>query len=283
MNTRNKILAVGCLATLGITVAWAKNSPGEFAVLKGATQVRQPDGSWVTSDKLSADNWVRPTAGDATLRLPGVTVRLENGASLKIARSAGGPAKLEARGGRAYFKVDANSPGCFVATAHKQVHAAESEFVLDAGVNEKLYVLDGQASMVNEPTSPRELGAWAKHGLDQVALDGPDVRRRNRNRRRFTQGEENKGKRIGEDQPPSTPRPVETQTPAYTPSATPTYTPTPSLTPTPSPSPPPQAVEGGFDPWPLIGGIAGAGGIAALVILNNDDGDDQRIVFPASP
>lgn len=285
MNIHHRLVSLGCLAALGLTGAWAKSSPSEFVVLKGTAQVKQADGSWADTNKLTANAWVRPASGNATLRLPGMTVRLEEGASLNVGKASSGAANLQARGGRVYFKVDADSAGCYIATNTKRVHAAQSEFILDAGTEEKLYVLDGQASILNdETTAVRDLEAWVKPEAKEVALDGPDVRRRNRNRRRFTQGEENKGKRIGEDQPPSTPRVVETQTPAYTPSATPTFSPSPSVTPTPSPSPqPPQVVDGGFNPWPLIGGIAGAGGIAALVILNNDDDDDRRIVFPASP
>jgi hypothetical protein len=144
--------------------------------------------------------------------------------------------------------------------------------------------LDGKAKFVNEKPAVRSLNAWSKGPAPQVALDGPDVRQRNKNknRKKFVQGEENTGKRIGEDESPTT-SPTPSSSPAYTPSPSPSVAPpSPSATPpSPSPSPSPTASGGGGEAWPYILGAGVLGGGIALLTNNNDDPDN--IILPASP
>lgn len=266
-------------ALLGLSAAWASDVRPPIAVTRGSVQVRQANGQWVSSTKIPLGSWVKSTQGETTLQAGGVTMRLEPGSQVKVA-SVSDASALEARGGRVFVKIDSSNT-CQVKLKKNLVVASESEFVVDAGASERIYVLSGQAQFADAKVEPAALENWASD-TSEIALDGPDVRRRNRNRRRFTQGEENKGKRIGEDLPPSqTPAYTPTETPAYTPSYTPTATPSANVpTPSPSPQPPPQAVDGGFNPWPLIGGLAGAGGITAFILTRDDD--EEQIIIPAS-
>jgi hypothetical protein len=272
-------------ATLaGVSGAYAAAPKSEITVLRGELQVQQGR-EWVTSSQVTPGTWVRANRSDTTLKMNGMSVRLEPGARVKVTPTSQGT-KIDARDGRLYVKVNP-AASCLVATAKNQVRAGESEFVLDAGTQERFYVLQGQAQLVKPTLAPQPVASWSKSKA--VALDGPDVRRRAKNRRRFTQGEENKGKRIGEDAPPSSPTPAATQSPAYTPAPSPSYTPPPSPNPNPPqpPSNPPPAATGG-SPWPWIGGALLAGGAGYGISRLVDNNDDNPVFFnnvirPASP
>lgn len=271
--------AVSLVAFAGLSVARASDSKGEISLLRGAAEVRQANGTWSAADSISVGQWVRSSKTDTTVRLPGLTMRVEPGASVRVSKVDGQNTQVDAQGGRVFLKVDSDST-CQVSMANKQVRASQSEFVLDAGPEEKLLVLDGQARFVDEKPATRSLSAWAKGALKPVALDGPDVRQRNKSRKKFVQGEENTGKRIGEDESPTT-SPTPSSSPAYTPSPSPSITP-PSPSPSPpSPSPSPTAQGGGGEVWPYLVGAGVVGGGLAI-LLNNDD-DDDDVILPASP
>jgi len=279
-----KHLAMGSIAALGavagLTGAWASDAKPQLVVLRGAAQVEQANGTWQESNSIPIGSWVRSSKSETTLRLPGLTMRMEPGATVRVSKSTGLSNQLEAKGGRVFVKVDAKS-SCDVSLPTRTVQASESEFVVDP--KGRLFVLNGQASLLNVRAPLQTLPGWSKELGGRVALDGPDVRKRNQNRKRFTQGEENKGKRIGEDLPPSN-SPTPAQSPAYTPSPTATATP-PSTPPTSSPptSNPPTATGGGGEIWPyaVAAAVVGAG---TYLLVNNDDDDDQVFVNnPASP
>lgn len=278
---RKSLLKTGIVLGLAMTASWALTPDGPHAprTLRGTLLSQQPDGSWAKTDKFPVNQWLAAGAEGTTVKVPGATVRLKPGSQLCLAGSTGeASSQLKASHGRVFVKLDEGG-SCQISTATKRFQASRGEFVLDAGEEEALYVVEGDVQTQASETSPsapeiRPLSHWA----DSVALDGPDVRKRNRNRRRFTQGEENKGKRIGEDLPPTrTPMPTATETPAYTP----TITPSPTTPPQPPSNPPPQATGGG-ELWPVIGGLVGLGGVTYL-ITRNDRNDENRVVFPASP
>jgi len=226
----------------------------------------------------SEGQWLRAKDSDATIRVQGSTIRVQAGTNVRIHSGEGSLTKVDAKGGRIFVKVDDHST-CEVSTSSKKFTAGASEFLVDAGTQDRLYTLQGGVQLSEIKPTPVTAKTWKK--AFEVALDGPDVRKRNNNRRRFTQGEENKGKRIGEDLPPSNTPTAAPETPAYTPTATPTFTPTVTPTTPPPTDNPPQVVEG-TDPWPIIGGVAGLGGLIAFVVTRNN-GDEQRVVGPFSP
>ncbi|MBT9585588.1 hypothetical protein IV102_19765 [bacterium] len=265
--------AIGIVSIVGVSAVRAAEAKSDTFVLRGSARVEGSNGRWNQASSVPVGKWVRSDKSETTLRVPGMTVRVEPGARVRLSESQNGAARLDARGGKIYVKVDSSAP-CVVSSRNKQVSASQAEFVLDAGPLENFYIVDGDAQMTDLLATPETAAkAWKKFA-SQVALDGPDVRQRNKNknRRRFTQGEANKGKRLVESPIP----PVETASPAYTPPVTPSVAP-PSPSPPPQQPPPPQV---GGNPWPWIGGILGAGGIVVLVTRRND-GD--RVVNPASP
>lgn len=272
--TSGLILAV---TLVGVSLA-SGNTDSSPHLLKGSILSADAKGRWVPCEAPQAGQWIRSTQANTVVSCDGVTLRADKGAEVRFEPKDNQVSRVSARGGRVYVSLE-DQLQCDVAIGDKHVAAQGGEFLVDA-TNARLAVLDGSASIVKAVPVFSPLPVWQK---SELALDGPDVRRRAKNRRRFTQGEENKGKRIGEDAPPTqTPPPSMTQTPAYTPTLTPT--PSPSTPPSPPPSNPPTVVEGGFDPLPLVSGLLGAGGIAFLVIRNDGGNNDpQRIVFPASP
>lgn len=213
-------------------------------------------------------DWLVANDAEATVRTTNGTFRLTKGAAVRVREKSN---VVDTRG-RVFCKV-ASQEWLRLNTGKRYVTAKDGEFVLDSANGGQMRVFDGEvfAEREQRPIFRTAAVDWTD---EPVALDGPDVRKRNKNRRRFTQGEENKGKRIGEDEPPA-----QTASPAYTPSPSPTFSPqasvTPTITPTTPPSPtnpPPAAEAGGWDPWPLVGGLAGAGGLTAF-LLTRDDGD----------
>ena len=281
-------IACGVAAISMICAAAAKSSgppsPNHYEVIRGAVQVESAPGNWSNSDTVPVGAWCRSSDNNATLHLPGGVVRLGAGSMVKVDSDA----TINAKHGRIFVKV-AEGSSYTVVSAQGVVKASGSEFIVDASDAGKVRVVEGEAAVSGAPKwSP--LRVWAKDS--KVALDGPDVRVRNRNRKRFTQGEENKGKRIGEDAPPSSsPTPPTTSSPAYTPSPSPSFTPpSPSASASPPPSnnnPPPQADGGGGgNAFDILGPVLGAGAIAGVVVLvnnNNDNNDNNFIAQPISP
>lgn len=279
-----------CLATavtlaIGYSVVSAVEVESDITLVRGQLQV-QRNNEWVSASTVATGNWLRSEQKDAIIKMSGVAVRLEPGTQVKLSADAGGP-QISARNGRLFVKVD-QATKCQITTANNQVVADESEFVLDAGEQERLYVLQGQAKFTQKAVASQPAAQWSKSHT--LALDGTDIRVRSKKRQRFVQGEENRGRRIGEDRPPTrTPSPTASESPAYSPSASvsPSVSPSasPKVAPTASPSPPPQntpAISEGGSSWPWIGGLLGAGGLGyALSQLGNDEPD--YVFRPASP
>lgn len=249
-------------------VGWANSSSPSVEVLRGEVTVAQADGSWQQALPVEGQ-WVRSQKVNTAIRIPGAVLRMDPGTSVKFEHGQNG-LSVDAKGGRVYVALDGDSP-CKVSTAKSLVRASQGEFVVDAQ-SDALYVVAGNAS--TQGGSPRPLQAWS----ERVALDGPDVRTRNRTRRRVTQGEENTGRRVGEDQPSSTPSasPTFTQMPAFTPTATPP----PPVPPPPVPPPPAPPEVGGGPDWGVIGGIVGGLGLIGGILANNNGNDPNGIVAP---
>ena len=289
MKTHGAITAGLILTALaGISVASASKPEATLTVVRGQALTAQTDGSWKQAESAPVGAWLKSAKPETVVRIPGMTLRMESGAKVRVTQINDQSSKLDARGGRVFVKMDAGSD-CRLSAQDKTVVASQGEFVVDSGEKSRLYVFSGDAKLLEEAPKYAPAATWAQHP-DGLALDGPDVRRRNKNRKRFTQGEENQGKRIGEDQPPTySPSPSATQSPAYTPSPTP---PSPSYSPPPSASasPPPQQDGLGVDdpvgdlgPWDVLGPVIGAGAVAGAVIGLQGGDDDDRPFLVASP
>ena len=284
MNTKLTLAGSISLGLLVASASFAKPAATPISVVRGSLEVRAKDGSYNVSKNPAIGQWVKSSSSDTTILADGLTVRMAKGSEMLVASSQGNEHRLEAKSGRIYVRVPAGSK-CVAQIGSQQLRASEGEFVLDAAASD-LYVFEGQATFVGEQAAKvPSLINW-ENGKKQLALDGPDVRRRGNKRKRFTQGEENKGKRIGEDQPPtSTASPAITESPAYTPTASPSVTVSPTTNPpSPSPSPSAQAGGGGGQIWPYFLGAGILGGGAAIIANNGGGGDDgPRFVAPASP
>lgn len=260
-------------ATSGICLSWASAPAGQNAqVLRGA----------LTSGghHFAADQWVRSGPSGAVVQLPGATVRLEAGARLRYHQDKHGGLAMDAEEGKLFVSLQ-NEAGCQVRTPGSLVASTSGEFLVDA-LSDKALRVEGPAPQV-QPLPEQVVSAKAAtqaQAWDRLlALDGPDVRVRPKSKKKYTEGEETSGRRIGED-PPS-PSPSMSPTATWSPSPSPTQAPpSPSpTTPPPSPSPSPQ-IGGGPDPWPVIGGLAG---LAGIIVLVQDDGDDDEVFRPISP
>lgn len=285
MITRIQITLLSGALIAGVTGAWAlKGEPPEAQVLRGQVEMRQADGKWGETTMVDAGKWIRSAAPETTIKVPGATVRLDKGASIKY-QAAGGiqpRLNLSADGGRIYVHLDdqtalrLNSKE-LVYTAHR------GEFVMDSTTG-KVFALAGDIRALDRQQAPSNLESWSKDGA--VAVEGPDVRRRNTKKRRFTEGEENRGKRMGEDETP-------TSSPTYTPSASPTFSPSTQATPrTPTENARVEEEGGGVDGALIAGALIVAGGGAYLIYREFSDDDDNpgsngtffnNVVFPTSP
>jgi len=280
MSKNFRIYAATLLGTtlaLGLGFAHA-TQPGQPHVLRGGVEVLDEAGRWTAQNDVPVGKWVRSTSADTTITLSGSTVRLKQGTSVLLNLSANNRVDFKAKGGGLFVKVQPEAQ-CDIHTPASDMVASAGEYAVDAQSSDNLQILAG--SVMATPTAPPKPDLKA---LDKtLALDGPDVRRRGRNRKRFTQGEENKGKRIGEDAPPTTSAsPPMTETPAYTP--TPTFTPT--LTPTPSPTAPPQnppPTATGGSPWPWLVPTLAAVGTGTYFLVRDTGNEPNQAVFPISP
>lgn len=141
--------------------------------------------------------------------------------------------------------------------------------------------LPGLGSMPGQTSIRVQPGLEVMMESGPVALEGPDVRRRNKKRGKFVQGEESGPKRVGEDESPS-------------PSPSPNYTPPPTQPPPTVVTPPPPDTTpviteggGGGEIWPYLLGL-GALGTGAYFLFRDDDSNNNGgfIVnnnIPASP
>ncbi len=259
---------VGVAIVAGMSGVWASDKNPGPTIVRGSAVVQSADGRWVEAVSVPVGQWVRSAKTDTTLRVPGMIIRVEPGAKVRFDGVKDGVTQMDAKGGRVFVKVDSDQR-CLISTSTHRVDASGSEFVLDTGDAESLYVLNGNAQMAEiQPKPAATAKAWKKFAA-QVALDGPDVRKRGKNRKRFVQGEQNTGKRVTEEPTrTASPSPTFTQTPVYTPPATP---PPPSPAPTPAPQ-----VSGGGQIWPYFLPLLG-GGIYAATRRNDDD---ERPISP---
>lgn len=278
-----KATLLGATLTLSLTFAQATQAGGAD-VVRGAVKVQQANGQWTAEKHVPLNKWVRADSSDTTLALAGSTVRMQEGTAIFVTQSDNNRVDIKAKDGEVFVKVQPDA-SCNVHTPTSDVAMLEGEAAVDTQSVDNLRVLGGSVSAT--PVKPAAEVKVSLKELDKaLALDGPDVRKRNRNRRRFTQGEENKGKRIGEDAPATTsPSPLP-ETPAYTPTATPTptFTPQPSpTTPPPQQTPPPSV--GGGSPWPWLAPVIVAAGTGTYFLVRdtNDNNEPIRAVFPSSP
>lgn len=273
--TKSTILStlLGTSLVCGLSASWAseKDLSETTRVLRGQLVVQNQKGDWQPTSFVSVGKWVRSEGADTTVQVPGMTLRLEPGAKIRLNSAKDGASQLDTSTGRVFVRVD-SSQVCTVAAQARQVQACKAEFVLDADNADQVYMVGGDAQVIDTPVPvEQKVKAWRRSS--RLALDGPDVRQRNKNKRRkkFVQGEENKGKKLVEE---PTPQPSMTQTPAYTPTPPPVQPPVP-----PTPPTPPPTVTGGSI-WPVVGGLVGLGGIIALVTRG---GGTENPVRPASP
>jgi hypothetical protein len=286
MITRIQITLLSGALIAGVTAAWAaKGSPPQAQVLRGQAEMRQADGHWAEATGLGAGQWIRSARPETTIKVPGATVRLDKGASIKY-QAAGGTRprlNLAADGGRVYVHLD-DSTALRMTSKNLVYTANRGEFVMDSTTG-KVFTLAGDVRALDKEPAPSNLESWSLDGA--VAVEGPDVRVRNTDKRRFTQGEENRGKRMSEDETP-------TSSPTYAPSASPTFSPPTQATPY---TPPTETVTveeegGGVDAGLLAGALIVAGG-GAYLIQRELSGDDDNpgsngtffnnVIFPTSP
>lgn len=261
--------AIVLAATSGICLSWASAPSAQNArVLRGALSSG--------GQQFAADQWVSSGQSGAVVQLPGATVRLEAGSRFRYRLDKQGGLALDAQQGKLFVSLQ-DAPACQVRTPGSLIASTSGEFLVDA-LSDKAVQVQGPAPQVQPVVDAVEARAASRaQVVDKLlALDGPDVRVRPKSKKKYTEGEETSGRRIGED-PPS-PSPSMSPTATWSPSPSPTQPP-PSPSPTtPPPSPSPQI--GGPDPWPVIGGLAG---LAGLIVLVQDDGDDDEVFRPISP
>jgi hypothetical protein len=262
MKTLNIILAGTAVAMLAsIPVVGVGSPPSPAQLVRG-----------LAHSEPSVDHkgdWLVANDSDATVRTTRGTFRLTRGASIRVNPKN---SAVETRG-RVFCRVHSKE-WLSLSTGKRNVLVKDAEFVLDSANDGQLRLMNGE---VYAERAQREIFRTAAvDWTDQpVALDGPDVRKRNRKRTKFTQGEENKGKSIGEDEPPvHTASPAYTPTPSVSPQASVSPSISPSVSPTVSPSPTQNNVVeegGGGELGPILGGVAGAGGLAAFLATRGDD------------
>ena len=270
--------------------------PGSFTAepLGGGLWSRPDERSeWtrVEPGRTSQSSWLRTDAGgqavvsfasDTQLRLAGAT-------TLHMHSSNKDAVQLQVVTGKIFASVPPSGKSSLrVSTPDGQVQSSGGEFLVNVvGRNTELSVLDGRAALIGTKIEMEHVGALAgvgqvnvRPGMDaRLAYDGPDVRQRNKARRKFEKGEQNTGKRLNEDQTP-TPSPSPSETPAPASVQPPTQPP-------PANNPPPQLTEGGGSIWPWVLGGLGLG--TGLYFLLRDMDDNEQTTFiqnqqvPASP
>lgn len=218
---------------------------------------------------------------------PGVTVRSSEGSQAKV-ESLPEKTVVTQMSGRHHIRIDGHHK-VVIKTAAGTVVANDGEFLVDCQDRTKLHVFSGDAGLV-APTANAEVPFMLKGFAKptQVALDGGDIRARNRDDDEFRKGT-NRNKAINRIKPPKpiskpiirvTPPvqpPPTVNVPPVTPRVTPPVVNTPPVTP---PVNPPAAVGGGGQWWPwALGGLALGGGIFALI----DGNRNNDPIPPASP
>jgi hypothetical protein len=217
---------------------------------------------------------------------PGVTVRSTSGSLAKIDAAADKVVASDVSG-RHFVRIDGRHK-VVIQTATGTVVANSGEFLVDSKDATKLHVFQGDAH-VEGRTSKVEVVTQVKQiKPTQVALDGGDIRARNRDDDEFRKGT-NRNKAVNRIKPkPPVSRPIQRPVTPPTTNTPPTVITQPPVVNTPPPvvntpppvvNTPPPAVGGGGAWWPwVLGGLALGGGIFALIDGNNNDP-----VPPASP
>ena len=226
---------------------------------------------------------------DANTWAPGVRARVSAAADYRL-DVAPGKVSVNDLKGRFHLALDGQTK-VVLHTDCGQIVATTGEFFVDPASNRSLKVFSGDAHLEQIPASipasliekqaPVPAQASLKSEGKEVALRGPDVRRRKPSGDEFSR-RRNKSKGVIRTKPPvNTPPPANlTQPPANT-TSLPQDPPPQNLTPqNPPPLDPPVVVEG-TNPWWFVGGAALLGGGIALLVNNRDN--PNRVVVPASP
>lgn len=257
-------------------VAWANSSQeSSTSVLRGSVSVAQAGGGWKSASAPVSGQWMKADKPNTAVEIPGALIRFSPGSEVRFTTSKEGDLKMSARGGKVYVALQ-NQANCELKMGDETVTASRGEFAVDAS-SDKLYVVSGNAQKVSGTQELSVLATWDDDGL--LALDGPDVRKRARQPKTYTEGEQSKGRQLGEDDPPPprtpTPTPSISQSPAMSPSPQP-----PSPSPSPTQTQPTITESGGF-PWEVVGVLGGLGIGAGL--LAGGSPPSTNVVTPISP
>ena len=263
----------------------------------------------VEAGGTSQSTWLHTeVGGEAVVALANnAHLRLAEGTTLHVQYVGKEAARLEVFSGKIFASLPTDGKSSLaVATPTALVKSVGGDFVMDVAAQDtRLSVLDGCANLAGTKLDLDGIGNLpgvqsvnVSPGLDanarqtpdasfltkaeppgEVAVDGPDVRVRKKDKRKFVEGEENQTRRVGEDETPS-------------PSPSPQYTPPPTEPPPPPPNNPPlpQFTDGGGgEIWPYILGGVGLGTGLYFLLRDTDTNDSSNQPFffnnniPVSP
>lgn len=249
------------------------------------------DGPWrkVPAGQVDQGSWLRTEAGsEAVIALRNDShLRMAENTSVHISQSDAANARLEILEGKVLSEVPEHGRSVLAMHTPKgTINSSGGVTVVEVtDANASVTSLTGSASVQAEELSVTGVGvlpgrsqARLMPGVDmQLAVEGPDTRRRNKRRQPFVQGEETGPKRLGEDVAPS-------------PSPSPAVTPPPTTTvqPTPPPNNPPVVRSGGGgEIWPYLVGAAALGTGAYFLFRDDDEefnnNNNQFFVNPIIP
>lgn len=266
---------------------WARND-GE-SLWTAVSEESARSASWFETD---------PHSGAVVSLMNGGALRMEGGTTLHVVSATKEVVDLDVFAGKIFVSLPSSDKAISIATPEGVVESRGGDMVITAfKQSTRVSVLEGSARVTGPNLRLDGLGhlrgadhIQARPGLDielsgpeRLALDGSDLRSRKQKRRIFVQGEQNSGRRLGEDGSPSsspTPAPIQTPSAVNTPGAPRSPGPTP---PQKVPSPGSAVIEG-EEMWPWAIGGTGLG--AGLFLLFNSLGDHEQSMFtqiPASP
>ena len=250
------------------------------------------DGPWrqVPLGQVDQGSWLRTEpGGEAVISLRNDThLRMAENTSVHVSYSDAGNAWLEVLQGKVLSDVPEHGRSVLAMDTPKgTINSSGGVTIVEvSGDNTSVNSLTGSASVQAEELSLTGVGvlpgrkqARLLPGVEmQLALEGPDTRRRNKRRQPFVQGEETGPKRLGEDVPPS---------PSPSPAVAPTPPPT-TVQPTPPPNNPPVARSGGGgEIWPYLVGAAALGTGAYFLFRDDEESNNGQFfvnpTIPASP
>lgn len=280
-----------CIAAQPTGLSGSQAEPVHGTLLARSTE----NGDWRTVEKGQVDqgSWLRTEAGcEAVIALRNdAHLRMAENTSVHISQSSASGARLEVLEGKILSDVPEHGRSTVAFdTPEGVIQSSGGVTVVEVkDQNTSVNSLTGSASVQAEKISvpgfgvlPGRKQAQTVTGVE-LAMDGPDVRRRNKRRQPFVQGEETGPKRLGEDETPS---------PSPSPAVTPTPPPQTTVQPTPPPpnNTPVATSGGGGEIWPYLLGAAALGTGAYFLFRGDDEdnnnGNNNPIFFnniPASP